>query len=124
MTTNFFMEIADDADDAKILVDELNEIAEHHGGGCWNLGVEFDSGTDGTRVLLIGLEHEDTTEDTVLAAMKIYLSLWTLRYATEKLMAVVAKEAYLDEETLKDMIPAEMETMELNGIAPWDIPEI
>jgi hypothetical protein len=121
---NFFMEVLEDADEAKDLVDGLNDDAEVAGNGCWNMGVEFDTGVDGQRLLLIGREHDDTPEATVKAAMEIYLSLWTLRFATEKLMALVAKEAYLDDETLKALIPDEMETMNLSGVAPWEVPEV
>ena len=121
---NFFMELTEDMDDAKLLVDELNERAEAHGTGCWNMGVSFDTGVDGERLLIIGREHEGTPEETVKASMELYLALWTLRYATEKLMALVAKEAFLDDETLKALIPEEMETMNLSGVAPWDVPEI
>ena len=121
---NFFMELTEDEDDAKLLVDDLNEDADDRGNGCWNMGVSFDTGVDGERLLVIGREHDDTPEATIKAAMEIYLSLWTLRFATEKLMALVAKEAYLDDETLKAVIPEEMETMNLSGVAPWEVPEV
>jgi hypothetical protein len=121
---NFFMELTEDAEDAKELVDELNDGADIRGNGCWNMGVTFDTGVDGERLLVIGREHDDTPEATIKGAMEIYLSLWTLRFATEKLMALVAQEAYLDDETLKALIPEEMETMNLSGVAPWEVPEV
>ena len=88
------------------------------------MGVSFDAGDGEERTLLVGLDHDNSDEDTIAASLKVYLALWTLRYSTEKLMQSLAREAFLDEDTLKALIPDEMQVIDLGGTAPWEVPEV
>lgn len=90
----------------------------------WTAGVAFDPGNGSEYILLAGVDHDNTDEGKVQASLKLYLALWTLRFATEKLMQSLAQEAFLDTDTLKELIPDDMETIDFGATAPWDVPEI
>lgn len=108
---------------AAALMDSYKKLQEERGAGNWSMGVSFDPGDGIERTLVAALGHDNTDEDMVASSLKLYLALWTMRFATEKLLQSLAREAFLDEETLKDLIPDEMQVMDLAGTAPWDVPE-
>lgn len=122
--SNLLLKVSSDPRISELLVDRFREIADDAGRGTWHMGVSFDPGDGSEQTLLAGLDHDSTDEDTIAASLKLYLALWTLRFSTEKLMQALAKEAFLDEETLKALIPDEMEIMDLAGTAPWEVPEV
>lgn len=109
---------------SEIIVDEFRESADEAKKDTWYMGVSFDPGDGSEQTLLAGLDHDSTDEGKVQASLKLYLALWTLRFGTEKLMQSLAREAFLDEETLKALIPDDVDVMDLAGIAPWDVPEV
>lgn len=119
--SNLLLQISKDMSTAQSIIEEFHEVADE---AVWTAGVSFDPGDASEYVLLAGLDHDNTDEGRVEASLKLYLALWTLRFATEKLMQSLAKEAFLHEETLKALIPDDMEIMDLGGTAPWDVPEI
>jgi len=117
------LDIMQNPDSAAGLLKAFQENQEENGRGNWSMGVSFDPGDGLERTLVAAMAHDNSDEDMVAASMKLYLALWTLRYSTEKLLQVLAREAFLDEETLKALIPDEMMFMDLAGTAPWDVPE-
>lgn len=122
--SNLLLEITDNQEIAENALYHLRETAETSDKDTWYMGVSFDPGDGSEQTLLAGLDHERTDEDTVAASLRLYLALWTLRFSTEKLMQSLAREAFLDAETLKDLIPDDMEIMDLGGTAPWEVPEV
>ena len=120
--SNLLLKISDYPETSKLIVDCFCHDAEADEKGVWTMGVSFDPGDGSEQTLLAGLDHDNTEEDTIAASLKLYLALWTLRFATEKLMQTLAKEAFLDVETLKALLPNEMAVMDLAGTPPWDVP--
>ena len=108
---------------AQLLLETYNKLQTERGRGYWSVGVCFDPGDGVERTLVAALDHDNTDEDMVASSLKLYLALWTTRFAIEKVMQSLAKEAFLDEDTLKALIPDEMSVMDLAGTAPWDVPE-
>ena len=109
---------------AQALLEVFQKLQEERGRGHWSVGVSFDPGDGLERTLVAALEHDGTDDDMVASSLKLYLALWTTRFSIEKLMQTLAREAYLDEETLKALIPDEMEVMDLAGTPPWDVPDV
>jgi len=124
MNNHLLLNITTDNGAAEQLVDRFCEMAAEEERGTWHMGVSFDPGDGSEQTLLAGLDHDNTDEDTIAASLKLYLALWTLRFSTEKLMQCLAREAFLDEDILKDLIPDEMEIMDLAGTVPWEVPEV
>lgn len=122
--SNLLLKITGSQEIAAATLDRFRDKADEDGKDTWYMGVSFDPGDGSEQTLLAGLDHERTDEDTIAASMKLYLALWTLRFSTEKLMQSLAREAFLDADTLKELIPDEIEVMDLAGTAPWEVPEV
>jgi len=103
--------ICRDMDEAQSLADDLKADADDEGRGLWSLGVSYTEDYEVERTLFVALDHDGTPGGAVMSAARLLQSLGTFRTAVGTLIVELARESFIDAETLELLTAYEIEDL-------------